>query len=340
MDAFQYSVILGNLGNTCDRFMPGGYKAPVTKADLVKLAASIEGITGLELLGGADVTPANAQEMGSVLRDHGLACVSILPDLFSRREWGLGSFCARDAKVRQLAVDETRRAAAIAQELGCGLVNLWLGQDGYDYPLQGDFERQRGWMVEGIRSVAAEWPGLRFALEYKPKEPRIRSFQARAADTLLMAQETGLPNVGVCLDVGHAFVAQENAAESVWLLQHYGRRLFHMHYNDNYGHWDDDMIVGSVHLTCYLELFYWLKQTGFAGWHSMDLYPYREDGRGAVAESVAFLRNVEAALTDARRDEIGRLIATGDATASARWVREFIFNRSERATPGKAPAGA
>lgn len=338
MNPNRYSVILGNLGNTCDRFLPTGYKQALPKREMIALAASIPGIAGLELVGGWDITPANASEIGALLGEHELACVSIIPDLFSRREWGQGSFCARDAQVRQLAIDETQRAAEIASTLGCPLLNLWLGQDGYDYPLQGDFARQRGWMVEGIRAVAERWPRLRFALEYKPKEPRIRSFQARAADTLLMAQEIGLPNVGVCIDIGHAFVAQENVAESAWLLHHYGQRLFHLHYNDNYGHWDDDMIVGSVHLAHYVELFYWLRRIGYAGWHSMDLYPYREDGGRAVGESVAFLRDLENAMTPERLAQLGELIARGDATASVRWMREFVFGRRAADAPAHGRA--
>jgi len=328
MPYHRYSVILGNLGNTCDRFLPTGYKSPRPKPEMIQLAASIPGIEGVELVGGWDVTPENAHEIKTLLRDHGLVCVSIIPDLFSRSIWGSGSFCSRQADVRQLAAKETQQAAEIATDFGCPLLNLWLGQDGYDYPLQADFGRQRGWMVEGIRSVATAWPNLRFALEYKPKEPRTHSFQARAADTLLMAQEIGLANVGVCVDVGHAFVAGENVAESVWLLQHYGQKLFHLHYNDNYTAWDDDMIVGSVHLTPYVELLYWLREAGYAGWHSMDLYPYREDGGQAVAESVAFLRDLEAALTDRRRGELRALLETGNATASTRWMREFIFHRT------------
>lgn len=325
MPSNKYSVILGNLGNTCDRFLPTGYKSQPPKAEMIRTAAAIPGIEGLELVGGWDVTPKNAAEIQAVMEDNRLGCVSIIPDLFSRAEWGNGSFCARDPKIRQLAIDETQRAAEIAQAMGCPLINLWLGQDGYDYPLQSDFARQRKWMVEGIGEIARRWPRLRFALEYKIKEPRIRSFQARAADTLLMAQEIGLPNVGVCIDVGHAFVAQENVAESAWLLNYYGDKLFHMHYNDNYGLWDDDMIVGSVHLVHYVELQFWLKKIGYTGWHSMDLYPYREDGGRAVSESVAFLRDLEASLTDERLAEIEQLLANGDATASTRWMREFIF---------------
>lgn len=321
----KYAVILGNLGNTCDRFLSTGYKDSLPKSEMIKLAASIEGIEGLELVGGWDVVPANAPEIGRCMKDHGLECVSIIPDLFSQKQWGLGSFCSRDKKTRTAAIDETRRAVEIARQMHCPLLNLWLGQDGYDYPLQGNFAAQRGWMVEGIRQVAQEASDLKFALEYKPKEPRIHSFHARAADTVLMAHEIGVPNVGVCIDVGHAFMAQENVAESAWMLQHYGKKLFHLHYNDNYGHWDDDMIVGSVHLTHYIELFYWLRKSGYEGWHSMDLYPYREDGGRAVSESVAFLRDLEAALTESKLKEISQLLEDGDATASTRWVREFIF---------------
>ena len=328
MPQHRYSVILGNLGNTCDRFLPTGYKEQTPKSEMIRLAGSIDGIKGLELVGGWDVTPENADELHRMMQDEDLACVSIIPDLFSRRIWGGGSFCSRDAKVRQLALDEAHRAAEIAMKMNCPLLNLWLGQDGYDYPLQADFARQRHWMVEGIRSVAAGWPKLRFALEYKLKEPRMRSFHARAADTLLMSQEIGTDNVGVCIDVGHAFLAQENVAESAWMLHHYGKRLFHLHYNDNYGQWDDDMIVGSVHLDNYIELFYWLKQIGYEGWHSMDLYPYREDGGRAVSESVAFLRDLERTMTPARLDEISQLLANGDATLSTRWVRELIFPRT------------
>lgn len=321
----KYSVILGNLGNTCDRFLASGYKDPVEKAEMIRQASAIPGIQGLELVGGWDVTPENAAEIGRRMEDHGLACVSIIPDLFSRKVWGRGSFCSRDAKVRELARDETKRAAEIAHQLRCPLLCLWLGQDGYDYPLQGDFAQQREWMVHGIGAVAGGCRDLRFALEYKPKEPRIHSFQARAADTLLMVQEINLANVGVCIDVGHAFMAQENVAESAYLLQHYGRKLFHMHYNDNYGHWDDDMIVGSVHLVHYIELCYWLKRLGYDGWHSMDLYPYREDGERAVGESVAFLQGIERGMQEKQMAEITELLAKGDATRSAHWMREMIF---------------
>ena len=59
----------------------------------------------------------------------------------------------------------------------------------------------------------------------------------------------------------------------------------------------------------------------------MDQYPYREDGVAAVRESVAFLRSVEAILTPEVMEEMRALIASGDATASTRWMRQILFER-------------
>jgi xylose isomerase len=120
-------------------------------------------------------------------------------------------------------------------------------------------------------------------------------------------------------------MASENVAESAVLLQHYGNKLFHMHFNDNYRTWDDDMIVGSLHMVEYFELLFWLKETHYEGWYSMDQYPYREDGAAAVGESVAFLRAIEELLTKERLGEIRALIAKGDATASNRWMRQLLL---------------
>jgi len=321
----RYSVILGNLGNTCDRFLPTGYKSAVPKEEMICQAASISGIGGLELVGTWDVTESNIISMRDLMADNGLQCVSIIPDLFSQQRWGRGSLSAIDSEIRRQAMTEVQVACHNARELECSLINLWLGQDGYDYPLSSNFRDQRKWLLESICSIASEFPDLRFALEYKPKEPRNFSFHARAGDTLLMAQETGLSNVGICIDVGHAFMAGENVSESAFLAQHYGQRLFHMHFNDNYRTWDDDMIVGSLHIIEYFELLFWLREIRYDGWYSMDQYPYREDGVAAVRESVSFLRSVEMLLTPERITELRELIAKGDATASNRWMRECLL---------------
>ena len=319
----RYAVILGNLGNTKDRFC-GSYKESPATADMLQQAARIPHVSGIELVGTWDISPANLMEMKLALADLNLTCVSVIPDLFGDSRYWKGAYTSTQPEVRRHAIDYTKQMCDIARELSCEIVNLWPGQDGYDYNLTADYAAQRDWMCEAVTELATTYPDLRFALEYKPKEPRTHSTLARMADSLLLAQETGCSNVGVCIDTGHAFVAGETVGESIVLARRAGNRLFHMHFNDNHGTWDDDMIVGTVHTVRYLEILYWLDRSGYSGWFSMDQYPYREDAAGAIGESILWLRRFDEIL-ETHRDEIDVLVAADDAVRTSRFLREVLL---------------
>ncbi len=318
----KYSVILGNLGNTCDRFC-SSYKENPTSKEMLKNAVKIPNVTGIELVGTWDVTPKNALEMKKAFDDSNIKCVSIIPDLFADKKFWKGSYSSKDASIRRYALDYTRQMCEVAQTMGCDLLNIWPGQDGYDYLLTADYEKERQWLCEAITALANEYKNIRFALEYKPKEPRTHSYIARMADSLLLAQETGCGNVGVTIDTGHAFNAGEVVAEAVVLAKRAGNRLMHMHFNDNYAAWDDDMIVGTVHTVCYIEMLYWLDRCGYDGWLSMDQYPYREDAAGAIGESIEWLVKFDA-IVQANRKKIDELVSIGDAVETSRFLRKVI----------------
>lgn len=317
------SVILGNLGNTCDRFLSSGYKEQLPKEEMIRQAAEIEGVTGIELVGSWDVTRENVQEMKALLRQNHLRCVSIIPDHFAQKRWGKGAFTSRDPEIRRQAVELTKEMIDCAVILECPLINLWPGQDGYDYAFQGEFDKAPLYLIEAIRECADYNKEIRISLEYKAKEPRTHSYMARASDTLLLALETGRENVGVTIDTGHSFAAGENAAEAAaMLLRH--QKLFHMHFNDNYRSWDDDMIVGSVHLVEYIELLYWLKALNYSGYYSMDQYPYREDGKAAIAASVAYVAGLSAKVDKFGLETFRRIISSGSPTEMHAMVRRLL----------------
>lgn len=324
----KYAVILGNLANTRDRFCTG-YKDNPDSFIMLQRAAKIPHVTGIELVGSWDICPENAKSMGKALADFDLECVSIIPDLFTDKQFWKGSYTASDPKIRRQALDYTRRMCGVAEELGCDTLNIWPGQDGYDYLLSADYEKARAWLCEAIAALAREFPKLRFALEYKPKEPRTHSYMARMADTLLLAQETGCANVGITIDTGHAFLAGEDVGESVVLAKRAGNRLFHMHFNDNHAAWDDDMIVGTVHNVCYLEMLYWLDRCDYQGWFSMDQYPYREEATDAIGESILWLREFDL-IMQKQRKEIDELVAANDAVATSRFLRKVLFHQSNQ----------
>ena len=291
---------------------------------MLERAFGIPHVTGIELVGTWDISPATADEMGRALRGRGWQCVSIIPDLFTRPEFGRCALACPNEKTRNLALDECRAMAETAHRLGAPLLNIWPGQDGFDYLLSTDYALERDHLSASLRSLAQEFPDLKLALEYKPKEPRTHSYLARMADTLLVCLETGAPNVGVTIDTGHAWVGGEVVAEAVVLAHRTGNRLFHMHFNDNFTHWDDDMIAGSIHTIEYLEMLYWLDRTGYGGWLSMDQYPYREDAVGAIGESVEWLVKF-AQVADACRSEITCLLRERNPVKTSAFLRQVIL---------------
>jgi len=318
----KYSVILGNLGNTCDRFC-SSYKENPSTIDMLKKAVQIPFVEGIELVGTWDIKPENANQMKKAFDDYGMKCVSIIPDLFANSIYWKGSYSSKDASVRRQSIDYTRKMCEIAIMMGCDLLNIWPGQDGYDYLLTAEYDNERQWLCEAIASLATEFKGIKFALEYKPKEPRTHSYIARMADSLLLAQESGCDNVGVTIDTGHAFNAGEVVAESIVLAKRAGNKLMHMHFNDNYTAWDDDMIVGSVHTVCYLETLYWLDRCGYDGYLSMDQYPYREDAAGAIGESIQWLVKFDTVLNE-NRYKIDELVKLGNAVETSKFLRSVL----------------
>ena len=321
----KYSVILSNVGSCCDRYMPGGYAAPFTTEQLFERVASIAGVTGVELIGG-QIVPGNVAQIQELLHKHNLQAVSIIPDHFGVMKWGRGAFTSPDAGIRAQAVEETLAMADCAAKIGCDTISIWNGQDGFDYPFQADYERAWEWLADGVRACAKARPDIRFSLEYKPKEPRNHSFVSNMHATLLLIADIGEPNVGVTIDTGHAAVAYENLASAAVEALRRGK-MFHFHYNDNYGLWDDDMIAGSVHTIEFIELLWWLRRMGYDGWLSVDQYPYREDGLAAVTESVRWMQGFEAAAAKLDDAAVRDALANNDAVKTTRLLRELLLGK-------------
>lgn len=323
----KYSVFLANVGTAFDRFCPE-YAPPFSNSELLDRAASIDLLSGVDLV----ATPDLLGEMDAVragVEKHDLTVVSIAPDLFTQAKWKQGSFSSQERKVREEAMNHAREVMELLKEFGSDLLTIWPGQDGYDYLFQANYMEERRYFQDSIAQLASEYPEMRICLEYKVKEPRTHSYIGTVGTALLMAQDTGKDNVGVALDYGHALYGYENPAETVAILKMYGEKLFHVHINDNYRYWDDDLITGSVRTLEYLEFFYWLRKTGYDGWITIDQFPYREDGRDACNESAEWMDYFESLLDNFDLAKIDAVIQKKDGVAASRLMREIL--RSGRA---------
>jgi xylose isomerase len=327
MKSFKYATILSNMGSCKDRYVADGYSRPYSVEEMFERVSAINGLEGLELVSNWHIVPENKKEIGELIKKSGLKLISIIPDHFGVEKWGKGAFSSKDAGTRRDAVETTKILMDVMAYLGGDLISLWPGQDGYDYMFTSDYIQERTWFEEGVAECCAYRKDIRVAIEYKVKEPRVRSYPSNVGTTLLMVKEIDAENCGVTLDYGHAVLSYENVAESVAILKKYGDKLFHVHMNDNNMFWDDDMIVGSVNTIAYIEFLYWLKMTDYKGYISMDQYPYREDGKQAVEESIGWLDALYEIVERIPEDEIEALYRTGNATESNKMLRKYMFSR-------------
>ena len=84
----------------------------------------------------------------------------------------LGAFTNPDKKIRQEAIDLTKKGIDVARQSNSNLMTLWLGQDGFDYGFQADYKKLWQDEIDGIREVALHDKECQISIEYKPNEPR------------------------------------------------------------------------------------------------------------------------------------------------------------------------
>jgi sugar phosphate isomerase/epimerase len=234
MTPVRYASGLHVFGATADRYVLGGYKPAVAVSDMIKAAARVPDLQGVELVENWHINEKNTEPILAELAAAGLKLSLLIPDLWTQAKWGKGSFTSTDPKVRRDAVATVKRAMDIAARTGTGIVDVWLGQDGYDYSFQADFLKAWEWMVECLGECAAHNPKVTIGMEYKVKEPRTHCFINSLDRQLLLFEKTGAKNLGVILDVGHALEGYENMAEAVAICKLFADRLVYLHLNDNY----------------------------------------------------------------------------------------------------------
>lgn len=321
----KFSTGLWAFGNQSDRFCTSGYKKDKSIEEMFVNASKVENLSGLEMFGTWHINEKNIDLIEELKDKYNFEIVSIVIDIFTQGKWGKGSFSSNDSRIREQAIEEVKKYMDIASQLNCGLVNIWPGQDGYDYCFQSDFIKAWNLIIDGLKECAGHRSDIRLAVEYKPKEPRTYCYIGTIGKTLALLNKIDKDNVGVTIDFGHALYAYENAAESVAICKLFGDKLFYLHLNDSYRLWDDDMMVGSIHIQEYLELIYWLKKTNYKGWYSLDIFPYREDGVGAASESIKWLRSMIEAVNIVDNSEIEEIINKGEAIKSSSLIRKMLF---------------
>ena len=169
----KLGACLPTFGSCADRFCLSGYGGGgTTVEEMLDLAVQVEGLDGLELVGNWHVNDESIDRVKKLFVDRDLEVCMVTPDLWTQAKWGNGSLGAGDPKTREEAVAEVKKSMDWAAGVGCSYVDVWPGQDGYDYPFQGNFTEAWKWLKDGIEECASHRSDVKVLVEYKIKEPR------------------------------------------------------------------------------------------------------------------------------------------------------------------------
>ena len=322
-DGPVFGAGLWNFATYVDRYAVDGYGEPRSTIEQIELAAEVGDISYVDLNYPFTGELTTADVKGALERT-GLRAIGVTPDIYLR-EHQMGAFTNPDPAKRASAMEIMHGAAEAVRALGARYVKIWPGQDGFDYPFQVDYKELNRLAVEGMRELASAHPDLKFVIEYKPREPRTHMFWSSAARTVLGIQAMDVDNVGVLLDFGHALFGGESPAEAAQLLIDHGL-LWGMDVNDNYRGWDDDMVVGTVHMTEAFEFFHTLRVNGWEGVWQLDQFPFREDVVDNARTSIRFLKALHRALDRLDEDALAEAQAGQDPLAAQRVVQDALLS--------------
>lgn len=316
---WNYAVITGFLGALQDRFV--GYHPQKAIEEKLALAGSINGCSGVELVFPADFE--NPKALPALLERHGLGVAAVNLNVKSDPLWRRGSFSAEDASVRRQAAQQLRQVMDHAAALDCNLVTSAFLNDGADYPFEINHREAFEWTVDGVREGASHRSDVRVALEYKASEPCAHCLINNAGKAATIALTTGLDNVGVNVDIGHALQAGEVPADSIAFLAGLNR-LFYVHLNDNYRNWDWDLVPGTVNFLDYIETIRTLDQVGYAGWLTADVFPQRNDPVRIMESAFAWMETLIARAQRLDEETIAEFRKKGDSGGLLDYLRSRV----------------
>jgi xylose isomerase len=300
-----------------DRFVVKGYRQGMTYPEMIDEFAKIDGINGIGMI---TATGEELELIKKKISQHGMMVGCVCPDTYLQAEQKLGTLTSRDPAIRRNYIDYIKFSMDQAAELNAYDVLLWLAHDGFDYPFEDDYTVKWDWMMDALCELAEYRSDVKLAIEYKKEEPRTHQYFNTVGTTVAICEKIGKPNIGVVVDLGHSFATGENPAQAVEFASRFGR-LFDIHLNDNYRHWDDDMLLGSVNFFETLEFFYSLRRIGYDEWYDIDIWPSRVDGVKALEESVKRIRwFIELADKFLASDEFTKLRAQGKTM----WIQEYL----------------
>jgi xylose isomerase len=200
-----------------------------------------------------DLSPAQIREQARAVRhklsDNGLVAEFVAPRLWEHPMTIDGAYTSNAPQERAYAIDRSKKAVDIANELDTDLMVLWLAREGTYMREAKDACQATHQLLEAINSLLEYDSELRFAIEPKPNEPMDLAYIPTMGHALALGFQAQDPNrVGVLMESAHSILAGLDPTDEISFAMAFGK-LWSVHLNDQNGlKFDQDRSFGSVDL--------------------------------------------------------------------------------------------
>ena len=215
-----------------------------------------------------DRSPAQIREAARTVRaqldDHGLIAEFVAPRLWEHPMTIDGAYTSNDPEARGYALERSKRAIDIAQELGTDLIVLWLAREGTYLREAKDAVQATQRLLEAIDALLDYDKELRIAVEPKPNEPMDLAYIPTIGHALALGFQARDPSrVGALVESAHAVLAGLDPADEMSFALAFGK-LWSVHLNDQNGlKYDQDRSFGAVDLRRAFNQVRVLDENGF-----------------------------------------------------------------------------
>ncbi len=270
-----------------------------------------------------DLSPAQIREQARAMRqklsDNGLVAEFVAPRLWEHPMTIDGAFTSNDPQARAYAIERSKKAVDIANELDTDLMVLWLAREGTYMREAKDAVRATQQLLEAINTLLEYDPGLRIAIEPKPNEPMDMAYIPTMGHALALGFQAKAPDrVGVLMETAHSVLAGLDPADEIGFAMAFGK-LWSVHLNDQSGlKFDQDRSFGSVNLRSAFNQVRVLDENRYweVGMVGLDVKAIRTQPAEIATKHLrnslhTFLRLVEA-VRSLDREKINELISARD----------------------------
>jgi len=260
-------------------------------AEAVRRLAAI-GYTGIEIM--ADVPHAwpaclleeQKQGIRQALAEHKLGISNVNAFMMNaisdpRQQYWHPSWIEPDRHYRRIRIEHTIRSLTLARELGAPCITT---EPGGPVEPGGSWSAALKLFVEGLQPVAehAEKQGVLLLIEPEP------GLLIETADQFLeLMQSVDSPAIGLNFDIGHFYCVKDDPAPTVHRLAPYIR---HFHLEDIAATRVHHHLIPGEGAIDFPAVFQAIRQIGYDGWITVELYPYVDNPDNAARTALERLR--------------------------------------------------